>query len=40
MMVKPDLVDTFSFYQKMGMKVTQLIPSGYGPDIDRYDMEL
>jgi len=31
---------TFSFYQKMGMKVTQLIPSGYGPDIDRYDMEL
>jgi [ribosomal protein S18]-alanine N-acetyltransferase len=31
---------TFPFYQKMGMKVIQSIKSGYGPDLDRYDMVL
>jgi len=29
---------TFSFYQKVGMKVVATIKSGYGPDLDRYDM--
>lgn len=31
---------TFPFYEKMGMKVLQIIPKGYGPALDRYDMEL
>jgi len=29
---------TYSFYQKMGMNVTATIKSGYGIDLDRYDM--
>jgi ribosomal-protein-alanine N-acetyltransferase len=29
---------TFSFYQKMGMKVTEITKAGYGPNIDKYDM--
>jgi [ribosomal protein S18]-alanine N-acetyltransferase len=29
---------TYSFYQKMGMNVTAMIRSGYGADLDRYDM--
>ena len=29
---------TFPFYQKMGMNVTQTIKSGYGAELDRYDM--
>jgi ribosomal protein S18 acetylase RimI-like enzyme len=29
---------TYSFYQKMGMRITETIRSGYGPDLDRYDM--
>ena len=31
---------TFPFYEKMGMKVTATIKSGYGPQLDRYDMNL
>lgn len=31
---------TFEFYQKMGMKVMAVIKSGYGPLLDRYDMEV
>jgi ribosomal-protein-alanine N-acetyltransferase len=31
---------TFPFYEKMGMKVTASIKSGYGPQLDRYDMNL
>lgn len=30
---------TYSFYQKMGMNVTATIKAGYGPDLDRYDMQ-
>ncbi len=30
---------TYSFYQKMGMRVTQTIKAGYGPDLDRYEMD-
>jgi ribosomal-protein-alanine N-acetyltransferase len=29
---------TYAFYQKMGMQVTAIIKSGYGADLDRYDM--
>jgi [ribosomal protein S18]-alanine N-acetyltransferase len=29
---------TFAFYKKMGLNVTAIIPSGYGPQFDRYDM--
>jgi ribosomal-protein-alanine N-acetyltransferase len=29
---------TYSFYEKMGMTITANIKSGYGPDLDRYDM--
>lgn len=29
---------TYPFYEKMGMKVIQTIKSGYGEDLDRYDM--
>ena len=31
---------TYPFYEKMGMRVVQMIPKGYGPDLDRYDMVL
>ena len=31
---------TFPFYAKMGMKVIQHIPQGYGSELDRFDMEL
>ena len=31
---------TYSFYQKMGFVVQRVVKSGYGPDLDRYDMEL
>lgn len=31
---------TYPFYEKMGMKVVQMISKGYGPDLDRYDMVL
>jgi [ribosomal protein S18]-alanine N-acetyltransferase len=31
---------TFPFYEKMGMRVIQHIPQGYGVDLDRFDMEL
>jgi [ribosomal protein S18]-alanine N-acetyltransferase len=29
---------TYAFYEKMGMNVTATIKSGYGADLDRYDM--
>ena len=29
---------TYSFYKKMGMKVTETIKEGYGAGLDRYDM--
>ncbi|MCW3071250.1 MAG: family N-acetyltransferase [Bacteroidetes bacterium] len=29
---------TYPFYEKMGMRVTTMIKSGYGTDLDRYDM--
>lgn len=29
---------TYPFYQKMGMNVTATIKSGYGANLDRYDM--
>lgn len=29
---------TYSFYEKMGMTVTEIIKSGYGLDLDKYDM--
>ena len=29
---------TYSFYEKMGMRINTKIKSGYGPDLDRYDM--
>lgn len=31
---------TYSFYEKMGMRVTDTIKSGYGADLDRYDMKI
>ena len=31
---------TFPFYERMGMKVINMIPKGYGDDLDRYDMKL
>ncbi len=31
---------TWPFYEKMGMRVTDVKPAGYGPHLDRYDMEL
>lgn len=31
---------TYLFYEKMGMRVTDTIKSGYGADLDRYDMRL
>ena len=30
---------TFPFYEKMGMKVVEIIPQGYGPDLDQVNME-
>ena len=30
---------TFGFFEKMGLKVTKITPKGYGPNLDRYDME-
>lgn len=30
---------SYAFYKKMGMSVTQTIRAGYGPDLDRYDMQ-
>lgn len=30
---------TYSFYEKMGLKVTDKIKSGYGTNLDRYDMK-
>lgn len=30
---------TFPFYQKMGMSVVKFFKAGYGPYLDRYDME-
>lgn len=30
---------TFAFYEKMGFTVVDTIPSGYGEDLDRYDMK-
>lgn len=29
---------TYPFYEKMGLHVTNTIPSGYGEQLDRYDM--
>jgi N-acetylglutamate synthase-like GNAT family acetyltransferase len=29
---------TYAFYEKMGMNVISSINSGYGPELDRYDM--
>jgi [ribosomal protein S18]-alanine N-acetyltransferase len=31
---------TFPFYERMGMKVINFVKSGYGPELDRYDMIL
>ena len=31
---------TYTFYEKMGMSITDNIKAGYGPDLDRYDMIL
>lgn len=31
---------TYSFYAKMGLTVTAMVKSGYGADLDRYDMRL
>lgn len=30
---------TYSFYVKMGLTVTAILKSGYGEDLDRYDMK-
>lgn len=30
---------TYSFYEKMGLTVTAIVKSGYGEDLDRYDMK-
>jgi len=30
---------TYAFYEKMGLSVTETIKSGYGADLDRYDMK-
>lgn len=30
---------TYSFYEKMGLSVTATVKSGYGEDLDRYDMQ-
>jgi [ribosomal protein S18]-alanine N-acetyltransferase len=30
---------TYPFYERMGMKVVASIKHGYGPDLDRYDLE-
>ena len=30
---------TFKFYEKMGLKLINTIPAGYGPDLDQYNME-
>jgi ribosomal-protein-alanine N-acetyltransferase len=30
---------TYPFYEKMGMKVIASFKQGYGPDLDRYDMQ-
>ncbi len=30
---------TYAFYEKMGMKVVEIIPKGYGPDLDQVNME-
>lgn len=29
---------TYPFYEKMGLRVTCIIPQGYGKELDRYDM--
>ena len=31
---------TYSFYVKMGLTVTAILKSGYGEDLDRYDMKI
>jgi ribosomal protein S18 acetylase RimI-like enzyme len=31
---------TFHFYEKMGMEVIDIIKSGYGAEIDQYNMEM
>jgi [ribosomal protein S18]-alanine N-acetyltransferase len=31
---------TYAFYQKMGLNVTATIKEGYGPEHDRYDMQI
>ena len=31
---------TYQFYQKMGMKVVEIVHQGYGPDLDQYNMEV
>jgi len=31
---------TYSFYEKMGLSVTAMVKSGYGEDLDRYDMKI
>jgi N-acetylglutamate synthase-like GNAT family acetyltransferase len=30
---------TYPFYEKMGMHITAMFKQGYGPDLDRYDMQ-
>lgn len=30
---------TYAFYEKMGLTVTATVKSGYGTDLDRYDMK-
>lgn len=29
---------TYHFYEKMGLNVLSIIPSGYGPNLDQYEM--
>ena len=31
---------TFGFYEKMGLTVIDIVKSGYGPHLDRYDMKI
>ena len=31
---------TYAFYEKMGMHVIQTLKSGYGAELDRYDMKM
>jgi ribosomal-protein-alanine N-acetyltransferase len=30
---------TYSFFEKQGFRITKIMPDGYGPRLDRYDME-